>query len=216
MSAPRVAPPRALSVGTLLILVGLACWALYVNAANGERHSYARGGNPPTYARLESGRTYGIAIRGGVGREVQLGLNPQSVRCTAARPGEAPGALDVTAETSDTKMINQIASFVSDINGLVSVQCAGIGPVYVDNAADAPFDWSGVWLVLASLALVVGLPLALSGLRRPVRRVDPAAARGLEFERDGEAHVVGTGPRDDLHAQWQPPVADAERDLGRG
>jgi hypothetical protein len=221
MSAPRPASTRALSLGTLLILAGLVAWALYVKQSNSERHSYARGGAPPSYVQLSAGKTYGIAIRGGVLRELQLGVRPSGLHCTAARPGEAPGALPITSEPApnpgdDPKTTNQIATFLSGISGPAHVQCQGLTDVYVDNADDAAFDWSGLWLVLASLALAVGLPLALSGLRRPVRRVDPAAEGGFEFQGEREAHVVGAGPGDHLHAEWQPPVTEAERDLGRG
>jgi hypothetical protein len=214
VAGPRL--PRPLVLGPLLILVGLLCWALYVHQTNTEHHAYAHGGNPPTYVQLHMGKTYGIAIHGGVHREIQLGLAPGSVQCTAAQPGEAPGPLDVTAEAQDTKATDRIASFVSGIDGVVHVQCSGIGAVYLDNAADAAYDWSGFFLVLASLALLVGLPLALSGLRTMFSGIDPTAAGGLEFAGDREAHMVGTGPGHDLYAYGQPAVAEPERDLGGG
>jgi hypothetical protein len=169
------------------VIAGLASWALYVNQAGSERHSYSRGANPPTYVRLVAGNSYSIAIHGGVDREVQLGVDPSTLLCTAALPNQSPGALDVVTEQQDSKATDRIATFVSAISGSVQIQCNGIGAVYVDDAADAPFDVSGVWLVLASLALLIGLPLTLSGLRRPtvapsalpdaddVSRVDPAA-----------------------------------------
>jgi hypothetical protein len=200
----------------LVVIVGLLCWALYVRGANSEHHSYAHGGNPPTYVQLEAGSTYGIAIHGGVKREAELGLAPGTLQCTAARRGEAPGPLEVTAESADTKATDRIGSFVSGISGEVRVQCSGIGPVYVDNAVDAAYDWSGIWLILASVLLAIGLPLTLSGLRQAGRRVDPAAGGGFEFERDREAHVVGAWPGYDLHAERQAFAPDSERDLGRG
>jgi hypothetical protein len=208
--------PRALVAGPLIALAGLVCWALYVRAANTEQHSYAHGGNPPAYVRLEPGTTYGIAISGGVHREIGLGFAPGTLQCTAARAGQAPGPLEVTAETTDTKATDRIGSFVSAISGDVRVQCTGIGPVFIDNAAGASYDWSGVWIVLASVLLAIGLPLTLSGLRRTTRRVYPPAAGGFEFERDREAHMVGTWPTDDLHAERQPLGTETERDLGRG
>ena len=48
-------------------------------------------------------------------------------------------------------------------------------PVFVDDADDAETDLSGLWLVLATAALVIGLPMMLSVLRRPAR-ADPASA----------------------------------------
>ena len=205
-----------LIAGPLIVIVGLFFWALYVSGANSEHHSYAHGGNPPTYVQVESGTTYGIAIHGGVKREAELGLPAASLQCTVARRGEAPGPLEITAESGDTKATDRIGSFVSAISGSVRVQCSGIGPVYIDNAKDASFDWSGLWLILASLLLAIGLPLTLTGLRQAGRRVDPAAGGGFEFARDREAHVVGTRPGYDLYAERQPFAPETERDLGRG
>jgi hypothetical protein len=190
--------PRPLIVGPLLAIAGLVCWALYVRATNTEHHSYAHGGNPPTYVKVEAGTTYGIAIHGGVGREGKLGLEPGTLQCTAARHGEAPSPLELSAESVDTKATDRIGSFVSNVNGEITVQC------------------SGIWLVFASVLLAIGLPLTLSGLRRAGRRVDPASAGGLEFGGDRETRVVGAGPGYDLHAEGQSFGAETERDLGRG
>jgi hypothetical protein len=151
--------------GTVLVLAGLAAWALYVKQSGDEPHAYARSGKPPAYVQVESGKTYRIAIRGGVATEARVGIAPESLSCTAARPGESPGALDLTTESADTKATDDIASFVSAVTGRLHVQCAGLGTVFIANAEDAPFDWSGVWLVLASLGLLIGTPLVLSLLR---------------------------------------------------
>ena len=213
--------PRMLITGPLIVIAGLVCWALYVRATNSEHHAYAHGGNPPTYVRIEPGVTYGIAISGGVKREVALGLPPGTLQCTAAAQGQAPGPLQVTPEeqgtdVKDIKATDRIGFFTADRGGLVHITCSGIGPVFIDNATDAPYDWSGVWLVLASVLLAVGLPLTLSGLRRSGRRVDPATARGLEFAGHGETDVVGARPGDDLYAQRQPFATETERHLGGG
>jgi hypothetical protein len=222
MSAPDVSParpalPRALIAGPVVVIVALAVWALFVLQSNKETHSYNHGDNPPpANVELKKGATYGVALHGGVAREVARGLVPGTLQCTATKQGQAPGPLQVNAEAQGTKATDRIGWFVAEFGGRVHVECAGIGTVFIDNAEDAGFDWSGVWLVLASVLLAIGLPLTLSGLRRAGRRVDPAAAGGFEFERHGEAHMVAAGPRDDLHAQWQPPVAEPERDLGRG
>jgi hypothetical protein len=187
VSRPRPRTPAALIAGAILVAAGLGCWALYVKQTGNGGHSYDRGGSPASSVRLVAGETYTISIHGGVDREVELGLDPAALQCTAALGGQVPGALDIVAQSRDSKATNEIASFVSSIRGDVQIQCGGVGAVYVDDAEDAPFDSSGVWLVLASLALVIGLPLTLSGLRRPagearelddvtdVDRVDPSA-----------------------------------------
>jgi hypothetical protein len=158
---------RRVLAGPLLVIVGIVCWALYVKQSHSQAHAYSHGANPPSYVRLVAGHTYQISIHDGVRRETELGVDPAALQCTAARPGQAPGPLRLTVEdSSTTKATNQIASFVSSITGSVQVQCAGFPAVYVDDAADASYDWSGAWLVLASLALLAGLPLTLSLLRK--------------------------------------------------
>jgi hypothetical protein len=180
----------AVVAGSVLVLGGLASWALYVQRSDDAPHAFARGGTPPGYVQVEAGRTYRIAVRGGVATEAQAGIDPQSLNCTAARPGEAPGALNLSAENADTKAIDDIASFTSAVTGRLHVECTGLGAVFVANADDAAFDWSGLWLVLASLALVAGTPLVLSLLRdadgrasdgslADVERIDPAAEEFL-------------------------------------
>lgn len=159
--------------GALLVVAGLAFWALYVHESGSEKHSYTSGGNPPATVRLVAGHTYGIAIHGGVNRELQLGIVPNQLRCTAALPDGLTRGLALTAEQVGTKATDRIASFTSSVSGDVQVRCAVIGAVYIDNSVDASYDWSGLFLVLTSIALLIGLPLTLSALRRLSR--DPSS-----------------------------------------
>jgi hypothetical protein len=190
VSEPRRTRLSAVVIGTALVLVGLGSWALYVQTSRDEPHAYARAGKPPEYVQVEVGKTYRIAVRGGIGTEAQAGVAPDSLNCTAARPGQSPGALNLTDENTDSKATDDIASFTAAFTGRLHVECTGLGPVFVDNADDAAFDWSGLWLVLASLALVIGTPLVLSLLRgagggssdgslADVERIDPAAEEVL-------------------------------------
>lgn len=180
MTDPRRGPAARLVAGALLVLLGLASWALYAATSSGRPQAYSHGGQPRQYVRLVAGDTYRIAIPGGVQRAQALGVVVDKLRCTAARPGQAAAVLRMSAESTDTTAINDIASFVSPLTGPVHVECAGLGTVFVANAADARFDWSGVWLVLASAALLVGLPLVLSGLRAATTR--PAAEEPADDE----------------------------------
>jgi hypothetical protein len=186
VSAPRTAVLRGLVLGIVLVLGGLLCWGLYAVQSGREAHSFTAGSAPPTNVRVVSGHRYTIAIHGGVQREVQLGVQPAALTCTATAPGQGPGALDITAEESGTKATNQIASFTASFSGTVHIECDSVGPVYIDNAADAGSDVSGVWLILASIALVVGIPITLSTLRRLPR----ASAR---HPQDDETLVDGEG-----------------------
>jgi hypothetical protein len=186
VSAPRPTAPRGLASGALLVLAGLVCWVLYVVQSGHEAKSYAHGGPPPNYVQLKAGHTYGISIPDGVNAEAREGLDPSALHCTASVTGEAPGALAVVAEHSDSKAIDQIGSFVAALNASEHIDCTGIGSVYVDGAEDAGTDWSGTWLVLAMLALAIGIPLALSGLR---------AGPTVPATPDDSAHHSTSGPR---------------------
>ena len=190
MSEPRQTRLNAVVAGALLVVGGLGAWALYVQKSGNEPTAFARDAKPPAYVQVHAGEDYRIAVHGGVATEAKAGIPPESLTCTAAQPGRAPGALSLVYENADTKATNDIASFVAAVNGRLHVACNGLGTVFVSNAEDAPYDWSGVWLVLASLALVIGTPLVLSLLRganpaasdgslADVERINPAAEEFL-------------------------------------
>lgn len=190
MSEPRQTQLSAVVVGAVLVLGGLVAWALYVHKSGNEPTAFARDAKPPAYVQVKAGENYRIAVHGGVATEMKAGIPPESLTCTAARPGESPGALGLIYENADTKATNDIASFVAAVTGRLHVACSGLGTVFVSNAEDAPYDWSGVWLVLATLALVVGTPLVLSllrdanpapsdGLLADIERINPAAEEFL-------------------------------------
>jgi hypothetical protein len=169
VTAPRAVPSRLLASGIVVVLAGLLCWVLYGLAAGRENHSYKPHGAPPSSVRVERGHTYWLAVPGGVTALRDAGVDPTAPTCTGAAPGQGPGQLQVTPvitkDSTDTRFINRFASFVAASSGTLRVRCTGLGAVYVDNPAGAGFDWSGLWLVLASAALAVGLPLTLAGLR---------------------------------------------------
>ena len=172
----RREPPRLLVVGTLLVFAGLLSWGLYALSAGHEKHSYTHGGAPPPFVDVTAGHTYHLAIPGGLDAERKLGLDPTKLQCTAAESGSLPGPLNVVAETN-TKALDRIGSFTAGRSGSFTIRCAGIGAVFVDDADDAGYDWSGLWLVLAAAALAVGFPLALAGLRALAPRTAVSAAR---------------------------------------
>jgi hypothetical protein len=168
VSAPHPTTSRVLVAGIVLVLVGLAGWALYAVEARSERRSYSHGGPPAAYVQLRAGHTYWVAIPGGVDAEITAGLEPKQLSCSAALPGQGPIKLNLVAEDADSKATNQIGSFTAVITGSVRVTCAHLGTVFVDDAQDAGFDWSGLWLIVGCTGLAIGLPLTLSGLRRPL------------------------------------------------
>lgn len=157
----------------VLVVLGLGLWAVYRFAAGNEPHSFARGGIAPTYVQVIGGNTYDLAIPDGVTAESQLGLEPAALRCTQSTPGAAAMPLSLRAEQASTKATNQIATFVAITTARIHIDCPGLPPVFVDDAVGAGTDRSGLWLVLASIALATGVPLTLSVLRRPSEVTGP-------------------------------------------
>lgn len=174
----------------LLTLAGLAMWAIYRVQAGTEAHSFAPGALAPRTVHITQNRTYHIAIPGGVPAEPGLGVDPSVLACTITPPGGAAQPLNVTPEGSGTKAINQIATFVAPFTGDVHIACSRLPSVFVDDADDAAGDLSGLWLVLASVALAVGLPMMLSVLRRPARRKQPVLVESLSAGSAGEDEEI--------------------------
>lgn len=164
---------RALVCGIVVVLAGTACWALYGLQAGRERRAYTHAGAPPAHVQLTARHTYWLSVPGGVRHLDKVGVQVSSLQCTAAGAGQTPGALSVTPQGKDTKATDEIASFFSGITGQVHIECAGVGAVFVTGGAADGFDWAGLWLILASVLLVIGIPLTLSGRRllpgRPAR-----------------------------------------------
>jgi hypothetical protein len=176
MTSPTRRTPAVAVSGLVLVALGMVLWALYRYTAGHEEHAYAPSGSSPHYAQLSSGKTYWLAIPGGVASEATAGLDPAALRCTATGPTGDDVSLSLATEHADSKATDQIASFIAPFSGRGHVSCRGLGSVYVDNASGDP---SGYLLVGGIAALTIGLPLLLSGLRtlragRPAKQ--PAAA----------------------------------------
>lgn len=176
------------AAGVVLLVIGAGLWLAYRLLAGTEPHSYAQGVAPAS-VRLTAGQTYSLAIRGGMPAAQRLGIPPTALRCAASGPGIGVRPLTLRPEAADTKAINQIATFVAPVTGRVHVSCAGLTGVFVDDAADAPPDHAGLALLLATIALTLGVPLALSALRSSRRsRRSPS---GDDDQVEGGVHVAG-------------------------
>jgi hypothetical protein len=183
----RAATSRKAFAGVVLVVLGLGLWAVYRLSIGNERHSFAAGAVAPTYVHVTAGKTYHLASPDGVRGEQTLGLDPDALRCTSNQVGQQPGQLSITPEKAGTKATNQIATFVAPVTARLHIDCEDTTSVFVDNADDADPDRAGLWLVLASIMLAVGLPLALSALRRP-------SAAGPGQHDEVERFVDGTDP----------------------
>jgi hypothetical protein len=164
-------------VGLLFTALGFVLWGLYHVAQTREQHSFTSGKAPPTTVQLHAGTKYRLGIPGGVAAALKVGIPPASLQCTVQYTGGAESRLTLATEQSDTKATDQIASFTASTTGPAHVACAALSDVYVDNVTGDP---SGFLLVLATAALVVGVPLALSGLRGRTVAAEPAASARTE------------------------------------
>jgi hypothetical protein len=181
MPSARSPVVRKGAAGVALLVVGAGLWLGYRLLVGTEPHSYAQGA-PPEAVRLINGHTYSLAIRGGVPAEQQLGIPPTALRCAVSGPSIGVRPLTLRPEASDTKAINQIATFVAPVSGRVHLSCAGLTAVFIDDAADAPADRAGLALLLAVIALTFGIALALSALRssRRPRNLPPRDDHEIE------------------------------------
>ena len=172
---------RTGAVGVVLVVLGAGLWLVFRLVAGTEAHAYSDG-PPPESVQIIKGHTYTLAIRGGVLAAQNLGVSPSTLRCTAASPQIGVRPLRVSPEASDTKAVNQIATFTAPVTGRVHVTCAGLGTVFVDDAVNASADHAGLALLLATIALTVGIPLTLSAVRSSRLGQDKhdQAERGLE------------------------------------
>lgn len=194
MASARSSVTRRGTAGVVLLVVGAGLWLAFKLLAGTEPHSYAQG-QPPEAVQLVDGHTYSLAIRGGVPAEQQLRIPPTALRCAVsnARIGVRP--LTLQPEATDTKAINQVATFVAPVSGRVHLSCAGLTAVFVDDAANAPADHAGLALLLATIALTLGVPLTLSALRSVQRSRRSSATDDDQVEGgvDGTVEDVEVG-----------------------
>lgn len=180
------------SVGVALVVLGAGLWLASRLIAGTQPHVYADG-PPPKTVQLIAGHRYTLAIRGGVPAAEKIGVAPSILVCSASSPQIGVRPLTVSAEPSGTKAVNQIGTFTAPVTGRVHISCVGLGAVFVDDSVDAPADHAGLALLLATIALTLGIPLSLSALRssglgRPRRR--DQAEDGVEVA-SGDTEVRG-------------------------
>ena len=141
--------------------------------------------------------TYSLAVPGGVHAMLAQGVPSRlttgqevlALQCTWSSTG-ADGtsglALDVTAESTTTKAEDTVGQFVAPISGRIHVDCAGWGAMFVPDSKDRPYDWAGLALLVAVIALTVGAALGLSELRLAKERARQNRADEEDDDYDNE------------------------------
>jgi len=167
---------RKAVAATILIILGIGLAALALLAHGSERLSYG-GSQPSQYVHLTAGRTYTLAVPGGIKAMNDKGIEQASIPCAMTFADGRPSQnLELTAESADSRAINVFARFTSAVTAQVHIECADLGTVFVDDADDAPHDLAFLYLTLCAIALTVGAGLLMSLLRHtPHPRRDAVA-----------------------------------------
>jgi hypothetical protein len=176
MQPARRGGPIRVVVAVAGLLIGLAALGLWRVASGSQNLPFDDGAAPPPSVQVTKNVTYSLAVPGGVPAMTAHGVPARStagqqvlaLQCTWSSTdanGTSGLPLDVTAESTSTKAENTVGHFVAPITGRIHVDCAGWGAMFVPDSADRAFDWSGLALVVAVVALTVGAALGLSELR---------------------------------------------------
>lgn len=156
---------RRLALGVLLLVLAALAWAAQAFAAASAGHSWDAGSRPPATVHLTAGRSYALSTSGGSAALVTVHASTQpSLSCTYAGAARPTTALDVRALAYDQRVTHEIATFTSPVTGDVSVGCADLGAVFVDDADDAGADYAGVLVIAGAVLALGGVALTLSGL----------------------------------------------------
>lgn len=171
MSSPLTTSRSASSIGrraavaAVLLLLGIGFAAAYRVISGTQHQAFSAGAVPPASSQVTEGKTYQLAVPGGVSGLKKRGLDVSTPQCEWSVDGSGSQVLQVAAGGADTKAINVVATFISPVTGAIRVDCAGWGPMYIDNADNTPADVAGWFLVLSVIALAIGAGLGVSALR---------------------------------------------------
>lgn len=169
-------------LAVLLIALAIVFFVLYAFANRTETHSFNAGHSPPHTVRVTQGKQYEISTPDGVPGLVKRGLDPSAVTCTYQTPGGTSAPLSVSSLGSSTRATHAVATFTAPMTGEIQVQCQPlIRGTFVDDADDGAADPAGLFMLLGTISLGLGVPLGLSwAYARSTRlrgfRVDDASA----------------------------------------
>ena len=183
-------------IAMVLLLAAVLCGGLYRIADGAEKHSYNSGARPPATAKVTTGHQYEISVPGGRKALEKRGISTDVAQCSLSEGGASPTALTIRPLSADVRPTNAVATFVSPLSGRVHLDCGPWGAVYVDDADDSAWDFSGLFLVLAALFLTAGVALGLSALYARTARDDHEIERGVGV--GGGRHEGVGGDADDL------------------
>lgn len=148
----------------VLVLTGLLCWGLFRVISATEHHAYSADPVPRRRTLVTATNTYTLSVPGGVVALQRRNVPVKDAQCEWSTAGSAMQALPVSTDPN-TKATEVVGTFISPITGDIQIECIGWGPLFVDDANNATGDPAGYFLVLATIALTVGVGVGLSALR---------------------------------------------------
>jgi hypothetical protein len=183
MSAPTRTPRGRFAgarpaLAAFLLLGGVLFGVFYRVADSSEHHSYNSGALSRFPVHLTLGRQYELSTPGGVEALKKRGISPAAVACTWTSDGSPEATLGIVS-LADGRTTHAFATITGPRTGPVTIVCDGVPALFVDDADDVQGDAAGLFVVLATICLTLGVALLLSLLyqRRPRVR-DPQADNG--------------------------------------
>jgi hypothetical protein len=198
--AKRTAGVISPGMATGLLLLGLLSLALWRVLSGSEHQAFAKGATPAESYQVTSGKTYSLAVPGGVPALLKHGIqevggtsgSTLGLSCQWSVDGSANQVLTIQPESLDTKAETDVASFTSPVTGDLRVTCDGWGRMFIPDADKGSTDASGYFLLLAIVTLTLGGGMALSvGYSASLAR-----AAALE-EGDEDESLAGALERDE-------------------
>ena len=178
-----------LGIGVAGLVLTVLFFAAYLLSTDGGARSSDRDPVPSPTIEVTANKLYHLSTIDG-----PTALVSDSIQCTWTMPNRADNTfLPVTIARGDARVTHVIGTFVGPINGTIKIACPATGAVFVDDADNTAFDYGGLWVVLTSIAALVGVAGLLGGLysRRPPPNepVTKAYEAGPEAPSDPDAMV---------------------------
>ncbi len=136
----------------------------YRIADRSENHSYNAGATPHFPVHVTLGKQYELSTPGGLDALNRQGIVAGSVACTWSGGG-IQSSLGISS-LAGTRTVHAFATFTGPTTGEISIRCANVPELFVDDADNAASDPAGLFVLLATVSLTAGAALAMSELYR--------------------------------------------------
>lgn len=151
-------------VAAILLAATVLFAGLYRIANGSEKHSFNSGAIPPTTFALTLGHNYEISVPGGRKSLDRRGVSTAAGRCFWSLGSGNQQALTIKLISADVRPTHAVASFDAPASGRIHIDCSDWGAVYVDDADNTGWDYAGLFLLLTTICLTLGVILAISAL----------------------------------------------------